>query len=436
MFSSLSTFHHSLDTDSFYFTDPSVELFPSSNEDNSNDLNTPLPSPAPNELVPDVELNTRLPSPAPTEPVPDVDIVPASRHSTRVSNPPTRLNDYYCYSAIKTLHEPSSYREANTNPIWQQAVAEEIQALEKTNTWELVDLPADKIPIGCKWIYKIKTRFDGTVERYKARLVAKGYTQEYGIDYEETFAPVARITSVRSLLAIAAVRKWKLFQMDVKNAFLHGDSGIVILLLYVDDMIITGDDKTGISALQQYLSQHFKMKDLGSLSYFLGLEVSQDSEGYYLSQAKYASDLLSRAGITDCKTELTPLEVNSKLTPLDDTPLEDATLYRQLVGSLVYLTVTRPDIAYAVHKVSQFMAAPRSSHFSAVLRIIRYVKGTIFHGLRFSANSSLVLSGYSDADWAGDPTDRRSTTGYYFFLGNSLLSWRSKKQTVVARSST
>ncbi|XP_058783886.1 uncharacterized protein LOC131658611 [Vicia villosa] len=190
---------------------------------NSNDLNTHLPSPAPNELVPDVELNTRPPSPAPTEPVPDVDIVPASRHSTRVSNPPTRLNDYHFYSAIKTLHDPSSYREASTNPIWQQAMAEEIQALEKTNTWELVDLPADKIPIGSKWIYKIKTRSDGTVKRYKARLVAKGYTQEYGIDYEETYAPVARITSIRSLLAIAALRKWKLFQMDVKNAFLHGD---------------------------------------------------------------------------------------------------------------------------------------------------------------------------------------------------------------------
>ncbi|CAI8603057.1 unnamed protein product [Vicia faba] len=140
MFSSLSTFHHSLDTDSFYFTDPSVELFPSSNADNSNNLNTPLPSPAPNELVPDVELNTRPPSPAPTEPVPDVDIVPASRHSTRASNPPTHLNDYHCYSAIKTLHEPCSYREESTNPIWQQAMAEEIQALEKTNTWELVDL--------------------------------------------------------------------------------------------------------------------------------------------------------------------------------------------------------------------------------------------------------------------------------------------------------
>jgi len=117
-------------------------------------------------------------------------------------------------------------------------------------------------------------------------------------------------------------------------------------------MIITGDDKSGISSLQQYLNQHFEMKDLDCLSYFLGLEFSQDSEGYHLSQARYASDFLSRAGITDCKTELTPPEVNCKLTPLDGTPLEDATLYRQLVGSLVYLTVTRHDIAYIVHKVS------------------------------------------------------------------------------------
>lgn len=178
------------------------------------------------------------------------------------------------------------------------------------------------------------------------------------------------------------------------------------------------------------------MKDLGTLSYFLGLEISSTSNGYYLSQAKYASDLLTRAGITDSKTVSTPLEPNTRLTPLDGTPLSNATLYRQLVGSLVYLTVTRPDIAYAVHQVSQFMSAPRSTHFSALLRILRYVKGTLFHGLYYSANSSLELRAYSDADWAGDPTDRRSTTGYCFFLGDSLISWRSKKQTLVSRSST
>jgi hypothetical protein len=230
----------------------------------------------------------------------------------------------------------------------------------------LVDLPHGKSVIGCKWVYKIKTKSDGSIERYKARLVAKGYAQEYGIDYEETFALVARISSVCSLLAIAAVHQWPLFQMDVKNAFLNGDlteevymqappiysdcpdkvcllrralyglkqaprawfakfssivhqfgfsssshdtalfirrsdKGMILLLLYVDDMIITGDDHSSISDFNLFLHQQFEMKDLGHLSYFLGLEVSSDSIGYYLSQAKYASDLLSRAGLTDTK---------------------------------------------------------------------------------------------------------------------------------------
>jgi hypothetical protein len=133
------------------------------------------------------------------------------------------LRDYSCFSAVLSLHEPHTYREACTNPLWQQAMTEELQALEKTHTWDLVDLPHGKSVIGCKWVYKIKTKSDGSIERYKARLVAKGYAQEYGIDYEETFAPVARITSVRSLLAIAAVHQWPLFQMDVKNVFLNGD---------------------------------------------------------------------------------------------------------------------------------------------------------------------------------------------------------------------
>ncbi|KAM7513703.1 hypothetical protein LguiA_003286 [Lonicera macranthoides] len=214
------------------------------------------------------------------------------------------------------------------------------------------------------------------------------------------------------------------------------DSGTILLLLYVDDMIITGDDISGISDLKQSLSQFFEMKDLGRLNYFLGLEVLSDSTGYYLSQVKYTSDVLARAGLTDCKTASTPLDTNVRLTSFDGTPLSDGTLYRQLVGSLVYLTVTRPDIAYAVHVVSQFMAAPCSTHFDAVIRILRYLKGTVFHGLHYSSKSSLVLRAYSDVDWAGDPTDRRSITGYCFFLGDSLLTWRSKKQSVVSRSST
>jgi hypothetical protein len=364
-------------------------------------------------------------------------------------------------------------------------------------------LPQGKSVVGCKWVYKIKTCSDGTVDLYKTRLVAKGFTQDYGVDYKETFAPVARLSSVRALLAVAASRHWSLSEIDVKNVFLNGDlseevymqpplglssapnkvcrlrwalyglklaqrawftkfsvtvsslgysissydsalfirrtdRGIILLLLYIDDMIITGDDSIGILELNQFLSQHFEMKDLGTLSNFLGLEISSSSssDGYYLTQAKYISNMLSRANLTDCKTVDTPTELNARLNLHDCEPLRDSTLYRHLVGSLIYLIVTRPDISYAVHQVRQFMAAPRSTHFSAVLCIIRYLKGTLFHRLHFSSQSPLELHAFTDADWAGDPTDRRFTTGYCFLLDTSLISWCSKKQFVVARSST
>ena len=214
------------------------------------------------------------------------------------------------------------------------------------------------------------------------------------------------------------------------------DKGTILLLLYVDDMIITGDDLSGIQELKDFLSQQFEMKDLGHLNYFLGLEITHSTDGLYITQAKYASNLLSQAGLTDSKTVDTPVELNAHLTPLGGKPLSNPSLYRRLVGSLVYLTVTRSDISYAVHQVSQYLSAPRSTHYAAVLRILRYLKGTIFHGLFYSAQSPLALRAFSDADWAGDPTDRRSTTGYCFLLGSSLISWRSKKQTFVARSST
>ena len=215
------------------------------------------------------------------------------------------------------------------------------------------------------------------------------------------------------------------------------DHGITILLLYVDDMIITGDDDMqSIHDLKYFLDRQFEMKDLGPLNYFLSLEVSSFADGYYLNQAKYTSDLISRASITDSKIVDTPIEYNRCLNSHDGKSLSDATLYRQLVESLIYLTATRLDISYAVYVVSQFMAAPRSPHYAAVLKILRYLKGTIFDGLHFSSHSSLTLQAYSDADWAGDPTDRQSTTGYYFLLGDSLISWRSKKQTIIACSST
>ena len=187
-------------------------------------------------------------------------------------------------------------------------------------------------------------------------------------------------------------------------------------------MIITGDDMQGIQDLKNFLGFQFEMKDLDPLNYFLGLEVSSSANGYYLTQAKYTFDLISRASITDSKIVDTPIEYNCRLNSHDGESLSDAIIYRQLVRSLIYLTITRPDISYAVHVVSQFMAAPRSPHYAVVLRILRCMKGTIFDGLHFSSHSSLTLQAYSDADWVGDPTYHRSTIGYCFLLDDYLIS--------------
>jgi hypothetical protein len=201
-------------------------------------------------------------------------------------------------------------------------------------------------------------------------------------------------------------------------------------------MIIIGDDTTGISSLRDLLSHNFEMKDLGSLNYFLGLKVLSSTDGLLLSQAKYASDLIVKAGLTDNRNETTPLEPNIHFSATDETMLDNPTIYRQLVGSLIYLTVTRPYISYVVHIVSQFMCAPCTTHFGAILWIICYIKGTFFRGLHFSSCNPLVLQAYSDAGWAGDPDHRCSTTSYFNFLGDFLISWQSKKQIMPSRSTT
>jgi hypothetical protein len=183
------------------------------------------------------------------------------------------------------------------------------------------------------------------------------------------------------------------------------DVGTFLIFLYVDDIIITDNDITSIRALQHFLSQNFEMKDLTTLNYFLGLDVTLGADGYYLSQAKYASNLLFRANLTNSKIVSSHLETNVKLIAIDGKPLLDVTLYMQLVGNLIYLTVTRPNISYVVHLIKQFMSAPHSTHYVVVLCILHYVKG-----LHFSSHSSLELHAYSDADCADDPTDHRSTT--------------------------
>ena len=169
------------------------------------------------------------------------------------------------------------------------------------------------------------------------------------------------------------------------------------------------------------------MTDLGPLNYFLGISVTRDSSGLFLSQKKYAIEVLERAHMVNCNPSRTPVDTESKLGD-DGDPVSDPTLYRSLAGSLQYLTFTRPDISYAVQQVCLHMHDPREPHFSALKRILRYVRGTLDYGLQLFASSTTSLVAYSDADWAGCPTTRRSTSGYYVFLGNNLLSWFSKCQ--------
>jgi hypothetical protein len=403
---------------------------------------------------------------------------------------------------ISTHHVPTRVEEAMEDPKWTQAIKEEMEALMKNKTWNLVPLPRGKKTVGCKWVFSIKHKADGSIERYKARLVAKGYTQTYGVDYQETFSPVAKLNTVRVLLSLAVNLDWPLHQFDVKNAFLHGDleeevymdippgysvttgtnevcklqralyglkqsprawfgrfslamkkygfkqsdsdhtlflkrqqGKVTALIVYVDDMIITGDDREEISRLQRQLASEFEMKNLGGLKYFLGIEVARSNQGIFLSQRKYILDLLFEVGLLECKPVDTPIVQNHKLGIYPDQKPADKGRYQRLVGKLIYLSHTRPDIAYAVSVVSQFMHCPSEEHMEAVTRILKYLKSSPGKGLMFSKNDHLEVEGYTDADWAGNISDRKSTSGYFTFVGGNLVTWRSKKQKVVALSS-
>ena len=380
---------------------------------------------------------------------------------------------------------------------------------------EITTLPPDKKAIGCKWVLKTKYNPDGSVERHKARLVILGCRQVYGIDYLETFAPVAKMSTVRSLLAVTAMQGWNAYQMDVTNAFLHGEledevymklpagyhgfgsrisasegelkqhshnlvcklkkalyglkqaprlwfdklklalknggyqqskadyslftltvkDSITLILVYVDDLLITGSCEVQIGQLKSLLCEQFHMKDIGPASYFLGLEIAKTADGLFVSQRKYIQDLLKSYGMTKVAPLKLPMDTHIKLTADKGDLLPNPHIFQRLMGKLIYLTITRPDLAFPVQNLAQFMHSPTTVHMQAAKRILRYLKGNSDQGILFASSSAAQLTAYCDSDWASCPTTRKSTTGFCIFLGNSPISWKTKKQSVVSRSS-
>jgi transposase InsO family protein len=427
-------------------------------------------------------------------------------------------DEQHCLSVMAEMDEsvsdPNTYQQAMSRPDWQlwfKAMTEELESTAAANTWTLVRLPDGRLAIGCKWVYKIKRKADGSVDRYKARLVAKGYSQKEGVDYTETFAPVARMSSLRTLLAVVAAEDLELHQMDVKTAFLNGDltediymqqppgfaaagqedlvcklnrslyglkqagrswykkidsalvgldffafpadnciyvqrtdEDTVYLLLYVDDLLLACRSLSKLTAVKEQLSSLFSMKDMGEAQYILGLQITRDraNRTLSLSQAQYIETVIQRFRMEDSHPESTPCVVGldlrkatSPMTAEEQEKMKNVP-YAPAVGAIMYAMLgTRPDIAYAVSVVSQFMHDPRPVHWKAVKRVLRYLKGTQHYKLTYGASESSHFHGYTDSNWGNDKGDRRSVCGYVFFLHGGAINWRARKQHSVALSS-
>ncbi|GJY63961.1 putative ribonuclease H-like domain-containing protein [Tanacetum coccineum] len=399
--------------------------------------------------------------------------------------------------------EPTSIVKALEDPDWVAAMKEEMQQFINQQVWKLVPLPPGKHAIGTKWILKNKRDARGIVVRNKARLVAQGHRQEEGIDYDEVFAPVARIEAIRLFLAFASYMGFLVYQMDVKSAFLYGEiveevyvtqpkgfedpyfpkhvyrvvkalyglhqaprawyarlsafllqhnyrrgtidktlfikkdsRDIILVQVYVDDIIFGSTNKAWSEEFEVLMKGEFEMSAMGEMTFFLGLQVKQLPDGIFISQDKYVTDMLTKFDMESVRTATTPYEAAmTKLKDQTDPPV-NVHLYRSMIGSLMYLTASRPDIMFAVSACSRHQVTPLTSHLNAVKKIFKYLKGQPKLGLWYPKDSPFQLEAYSDSDYAGSHGDRKSTTGGCQFLGRRLISWQCKKQTIVATSST
>ena len=405
------------------------------------------------------------------------------------------------FASFLSMTEPKSIKEALQDSDWVKAMQDELAEFERNNVWQLVPTPEDVTVVGSRWVYRNKTDEDGVIIRNKARLVVKGYSQQEGIDYDETYAPVARIEAIRIFLAFAAHRNFKVYQMDVQCAFLNGDidrevyvqqppgfedpnfpkhsfklqkavyglkqaprawygtlskfledsnfkrgtidptlfrkihnNHLIIVQIYVDDIIFGSTSEDLSKQFADLMQSKFKMSMMGELSYFLGLQVKQSTQGIFISQEKYIKNLLKKYSMDHASTARTPMSTSYKLDlDLEGKPV-DQRHYRGMIGSLLYLTASRPDIMFSTCLCARFQANPKESHLIAVKRIFKYLRGTASLGIFYPANGKFDLQAFTDSDYGGCRLDRKSTSGSCQFLGGRLVSWTSKKQTCVSTS--
>ncbi|CAM8902256.1 unnamed protein product [Rhodiola kirilowii] len=376
---------------------------------------------------------------------------------------------------------------------------EELGELQRNDVWDLVPRPDGVKVIGTKWILKNKSDEQGNITRNKARLVAQGYTQIEGVDFDETFAPFAKLEAIRLLLALVCHLKFKMFQMDVKSTFLNGLLNEEVYVaqpkgfedphhpdhvyrlkktLYglkqaprawyerltdflinhgyvregVDNMLFIkhtrsdfiiaqiyvfgSSNKKMVDKFAEQMQSEFKMSMVGEMCYFLALLVKQKEDGIFISESKYARNLIKKFDLEKVAHKRTPDATHVKITKDEAGTSVDRTLYRSMIGSLLYLSASRPDISHVVGVCARYEANPKDSHLMNVKRIIKYVCGTTDYGLWYTKDTNSCLVGYCDADWAGNAEDRKSTSGGCFFLGNNLVSWFSKKQNNISLSTT
>ncbi|KAL0431969.1 UNVERIFIED_CONTAM: Retrovirus-related Pol polyprotein from transposon TNT 1-94 [Sesamum radiatum] len=391
------------------------------------------------------------------------------RRSKRVISAKTFGPEFLTYvleNEPRTINEALSSPEA---PFWKEAINSEIESIMQNHTWELVDLLPGSTPLGCKWVLKRKYKADGYIDKYKARLVAKGFKQKEGLDFFDTYSPVTRIMSIRVLIAIAALYDFEIHQMDDKTAFLNGEldeetymeqpegfvipgqekkvcrlvkslyglkqppkqwhekfdrtilsngfkinecdkcvyvknshKSLIIVCLYVDDILIMESKRDIILTTKRILTKHFDMKYMSLTDVILGIKISKTSDGLALSQSHYVENILKKFKAYDSPPTKTPVDLNLHL-------------------------------AKNQSQLSRFTSNPSKDHWKGLIRVLRYLKYTSNYGLHYTRYPA-VLEGYSDANWISDSIDTKSTSGYVFTIGGGAVSWKSSKQTCIARS--